>query len=147
MKLLKTFLLLSVVTNADVLHFKYEGLKNSYKGFRDSVTFLQNKFSSIQEELQKEATLLEEERRKFGDKATESEKVALQNKFIKLRDRGMAQQEEMKKTAELIEEQNREEVSRVAKSIIGENILIENSIILHGGTDITKNILSSLNEI
>lgn len=146
MKLCKSFLLLCLTAKADVLHFKYEGLKNSYKGFRDSNTFLQNKSMSQQEELQKEAVLLEEEERKLGDKATEAEKAALQNKFINLQNKFRSQQEEEKKTSELIEEQSRDEIVNAAKSIIGTNVLIENSIVLHGGSDITKDILSSLNE-
>lgn len=146
MKLCKLFLILCLTAEADVLHFKYEGLKKSYKGFRDSNTFLQNKYSSIQEELQKEALLLEEEERKLGDKATESDRTALQNKFDKLQNKSMVQQEDMKKTAELIEEQNKEEVVKAAKTITGTNVLIENNIILYGGTDITKDLLSSLNE-
>ena len=141
------FLLLAGQASANVLHFKLDKVKDTHKSFRESATFIQDKYRKSMESLSKIAADLEEDRVKLlekGNKASEEERKEFESRYISFEHEKALKQEEISRSAKLMEEQSRDEISNAIKDEIKNGVLLESSILLYGGEDATKFLLSKL---
>lgn len=135
--------------SSSVMHFDLGKVSKSVETFIDSSAFLEEKYMNVVKDMQKAQAELEELQasliEKDEDNLTEKEKLDFEAKIEEFQQKRAMDLDDINRSAKILEEQKKDSINAALKDNINNATLIEGSLIIYGGEDVTKEIVSSLN--